>query len=293
MLGVRYYGHLFSYNILSELKERCNMFNFFRKRRIKKYAEEASIYVQQNYIAPIAPLQSADVRHCLADDEDDNKVRYSISGTRYSDRDTDVLYSDREPDILYSEKDEPEAPSSDVSYSLKEEPSSDVRYSLKEKPSDDVRYSLRKKPSEDPFNPSEVSRVLRKCSSAVNYNEMLKTLEENMNQTFVDRLLYYINKKGVRDSEIYKAAQVDKRLFSKMVSNREYKPSKDTAIAFALALELSLDEANDMLSRAGYAFSHSNKRDIIIEFFFREKVYNLIDANDVLYRLDQKLIGRF
>ena len=271
MLGVRYYGHLFSYNILSELKERCNMFNFFRKRRIKKYAEDASIYVRQNYIAPIAPLQSADVRYCLADDEDDNKVRYSISGTRYS---------DREPDILYSEKDEPEAPSSDVSYSLKE------------KPSDDVRYSLRKKPSEDPFNPSEVSRVLRNCSTAVNYNEMLQTLEQNVNQTFVDRLLFYINKKGVRDSEVYKAAQVDKRLFSKMVSNREYKPAKDTAIAFALALELSLDEVNDLLSRAGYAFSHSNKRDIIIEFFFREKIYNLIDANEVLYSLNQKIIGR-
>ena len=96
----------------------------------------------------------------------------------------------------------------------------------------------------------------------------------------------------MRDSEVYKAAQVDKRLFSKMVSNREYKPSKDTAIALALALELSLEEATDMLSRAGYTFSHSNKRDIIIEFFFREKVYNLMDANDVLYRLNQKLIGR-
>ena len=82
-------------------------------------------------------------------------------------------------------------------------------------------------------------------------------------------------------------------MFSKIVTNRDYKPAKDTAIALALALELTLEEANDLLSRAGYTFSHSNKRDIIIEFFFREKIYNLIDANDILYRLDEKLIGRF
>lgn len=265
------------------------MFNFFRKRRIKKYTEGASAYVQENYIVPQHPLVNPD--------EKPSEVRYSLSmdtddDIRYSDRDMGVLYSDREPDILYSEKEEPETPSSDVSYSLKEKPSSDIRYSLKEKPSEDVKYSRREKTSDDPFNASEVSRVLRNYSTAVNYNEMLQTLEQNVNQTFVDRLLFYINKKGVRDSEVYKAAQVDKRLFSKMVSNREYKPAKDTAIAFALALELSLDEVNDLLSRAGYAFSHSNKRDIIIEFFFREKIYNLIDANEVLYSLNQKIIGR-
>ena len=161
--------------------------------------------------------------------------------------------------------------------------------------SDDlIKFHLSDKPSpQDPYNASEVTRQLHNHSAAGNFDKMLQTLEHSVNQTFVDRLLYYINEKGVRDSEVYKAAQVDKRLFSKMVTNREYKPSKDTAIALALALELSTDEANDLLSRAGYTFSHSNKRDIIIEFFFREKLYNLIDANYILQRLDQKLIGRF
>lgn len=78
-----------------------------------------------------------------------------------------------------------------------------------------------------------------------------------------------------------------------MISNREYKPSKDTAIALLLALELSLDEAKDMLSRVGYTFSHSNKRDIIIEYFFKEKVYKLMDANYILHKLNQKIIGKF
>ena len=167
-----------------------------------------------------------------------------------------------------------------------------IQYSDRESEDEEILYKLREKKKEDPYDATEVARALRKSSNASNFSEMLETLERNVNQSFVDRLLYYINEKGVRDSEVYKAAQVDKRLFSKMVSNREYKPSKDTAIALALALELSLEEANDMLSRAGYTFSHSNKRDIIIEFFFREKIYSLIDANDVLYRLNQKLIGR-
>ena len=241
------------------------MLKFFRERRIEKYKEKALAYIRQTYIAPETPPCSNNTMYCL-EDAKDNTVRYSFSDVRYSERNTDILYSEHNREEPQAECD---APEKNVSYSLKEDNSADK------------------------FNASEVSRVLRNYSNPNNYSEMLRTLENNVNQTFVDRLLYYINKKGVRDSEVYKAAQVDKRLFSKMVSNREYKPSKDTAIAFALALELSPDEANDMLSRAGYTFSHSNKRDIIIEFFFREKVYNLFDANDILHRLNQKPIGRF
>lgn len=245
------------------------MFDFFRKRRIKKYAEEASAYVRQKYIAPYQP---SEIRYSLSVDttvkQQKKKTESTDPTVKHQYRDSDIRYSDRDTGERYSTQE------TDVS-------------------SGNIKYSLRKKPKpEDPYNASEVTRLLRNYSTAGNFNEMLRTLEQSVNQTFVDRLLHYINEKGVRDSEVYKAAQVDKRLFSKMVSNREYKPSKDTAIALALALELSLDEANDMLSRAGYTFSHSNKRDIIIEFFFREKVYNLMDANDVLYRLNQKLIGR-
>jgi hypothetical protein len=76
------------------------------------------------------------------------------------------------------------------------------------------------------------------------------------------------------------------------MSDRQYKPSKDTAIAIALALRLTLSEATDMLSRAGYTFSHSNKKDIIVEYFFREQIYKLDDINEVLYNLGQKIIGR-
>ena len=85
---------------------------------------------------------------------------------------------------------------------------------------------------------------------------------------------------------------IDRRLFSKIMSDRQYKPSKDTSIAIALALRLKLSEATDMLSRAGYTFSHINKKDIIVEYFFRERIYKLDDINEVLYNLGQKTIGR-
>lgn len=245
------------------------MFNFFRKRRIKKYIEEASKYLQKKYIEPVKPKETRSDKSTATTPIRLDEIRFSISRPPDSDVEDKVRYSDRGADVHYSEKEEKDTPSADIKYSLKE------------------------KPSEDHYNASAVSDVLRNYSTATNYNEMLKTLEKSVNQTFVNRLLYYINTKGVRDSEVYKAAQVDKRLFSKIISDHEYKPSKDTAIALALALELSLEEVNDLLSRAGYTFSHSNKRDIIIEFFFREKVYNLIDVNEVLYSLNQKLIGRF
>lgn len=153
-----------------------------------------------------------------------------------------------------------------------------------------IRYS--KKSSAESFDEKEVTCALRGCSGTFDNAGIQKVLEKNVNQSFVDKLLEYIEKKGVRDSKIYKAANVDKRLFSKMATDRQYKPSKDTAVAFALALELSLEEANDLLSRAGYVLSHSSKRDIIIEYFFKEKIYNLLDANEILYQLDQKVIGR-
>ena len=121
---------------------------------------------------------------------------------------------------------------------------------------------------------------------------MAKDLDQLLDLSFVDMVIRYINEKGWRDSRVYKAAQMDRRLFSKIMSDRHYKPSKDTAIALAIALELSLKQTEDLLSRAGYTLSHSNKRDVIIEYFIREGIYNLPDINEVLYRLDLRIIGR-
>ena len=181
----------------------------------------------------------------------------------------------------------------------KKEPS--VKYSLRKADPDikysergDVRYSLSDTddiPTQgDKFRKDAVEQLFALYS--LNNASLNKQLDSTLNLTFVDMLTRYINMKGWRDSKVYKAAQIDRRLFSKIMSDREYKPAKDTALALAIALELTLQQTSDLLDRAGYTLSHSNKRDVIIEYFIREGVHNLADINEVLYKLDQKIIGR-
>ena len=181
----------------------------------------------------------------------------------------------------------------------KKEPS--VKYSLRKADPDikysergDVRYSLSDTddiPTQgDKFRKDAVEQLFALYS--LNNASLNKQLDSTLNLTFVDMLTRYINMKGWRDSKVYKAAQIDRRLFSKIMSDREYKPAKDTALALAIALELTLQQTSDLLDRAGYTLSHSNKRDVIIEYFIREGVHNLTDINEVLYKLDRKIIGR-
>ena len=117
-------------------------------------------------------------------------------------------------------------------------------------------------------------------------------LDERKEGTFTDQLLAMINEKGMRDSTVYHRAQLDRRLFSKIAGDRFYRPAKDTVIAFALALECILEEADALLRSAGYQFSRSSRRDIIIAYFFRERIYDLDTLNTVLAGLGEKTIGR-
>ncbi|MBQ8263171.1 MAG: O-acetyl-ADP-ribose deacetylase, partial [Oscillospiraceae bacterium] len=104
-----------------------------------------------------------------------------------------------------------------------------------------------------------------------NLDDMLDKLDAGFSET----LLKLIDRSGKKDSEIYKKANVDRKLFSKIRNNPDYKPSKATAIAFAIALELDLEETKDFIARAGFALSHSNKFDVIIEYFIKQKNYDV------------------
>lgn len=124
-------------------------------------------------------------------------------------------------------------------------------------------------------------------SESLSLDDALNRIDES----FSEMLLRKIDELGMTDSECYKKANIDRKLFSKIRTNKLYKPSKTTAVAFGLALKLPMEELTELVNKAGYSMTHASKFDIIVEYFVERGNYNVFEINEALFAFDQTLIG--
>ncbi|WP_407398306.1 macro domain-containing protein [Anaerovibrio sp.] len=133
----------------------------------------------------------------------------------------------------------------------------------------------------------EAALYKNRVTDSRSLDEML----DDMTDTFSEALFKLIDAKGMTDPQVYKKANINRKHFSKIRTNQDYKPKKSTVFALAIALELNLAETRELLARAGYAFSHSNVSDVIIEYFLRHGKYDIDSINQVLFEKGEPTLG--
>ena len=142
------------------------------------------------------------------------------------------------------------------------------------------------------YTPEQHTPALKRVEAlkADSSDTAIKGLLDSLNEPFSQTFLRFIDYKKMTDADVYRRANIDRRLFAK-IRRPDYRPSKQTVLALAIALELDLDETKLLLERAGFTLSHSQKSDVIIEYFIMRKIYNLHEINSVLYEYDQPILG--
>lgn len=159
---------------------------------------------------------------------------------------------------------------------------------------EEVQYTNSKPeeiPEEFDVSTMQKTKIKKGMSSTISVNRNIDNLMNQLEETFSQRLLRMIDERGMTDSEAYTRAYVDRRHFSKIRKDVNYVPNKKTVLAFTIALELSLDEAKDLLGSAGFALSRSSKTDIIVAYFLQNKIYDMFEINAVLDAYGQPVFG--
>ncbi|MDD3218097.1 MAG: macro domain-containing protein [Lachnospiraceae bacterium] len=139
-----------------------------------------------------------------------------------------------------------------------------------------------------------MQRTYPSMCTAPSPKQMARSLDDLMQlskETFTDRLFRLIDERGLKDSQVYHKANIDRKLFSKIRKGNGYTPSKKTILALAVALELSLDDTKDLLMKAGLALSNCSKSDVIISYFIENKQYDIYEINEVLFAYGENILG--